>query len=168
MKDLSPPTIAVLTYREEPGPSDLDGVRKIVESTDFFTREERDIALELVVERLTKGEKSGYLFLFAEGPEVVIGYSCFGPIMGTSASYDLYWLAVLADFRGAGIGKMLLALSEKAIARRGGKRIYADTASRDQYAPTRAFYLACGYREEARLIDFYAPGDGKVIYVKAL
>lgn len=157
-----------LTYREEPAPSDLDWVGKIVESTDFFTREERDIALELVAERLAKGENSGYLFLFAEGPQGVVGYSCFGPIMGTVASYDLYWLAVHDRCRGVGIGKRLLALSEKAIARRGGKRIYADTASREQYAPTRAFYLACGYREEARLIDFYAPGDGKVIYVKAL
>ncbi|MDI6725523.1 MAG: GNAT family N-acetyltransferase [Smithellaceae bacterium] len=168
MNDLSPPMIESLAFREEPEPSDLDWVRKIVESTDFFTREERDIALELVEERLTKGEKSGYLFLFAEGPQGVVGYSCFGPIMGTIASYDLYWLAVHDRCQGVGIGKILLGLSEKAIALRGGKRIYADTASRDQYAPTRAFYLACGYREEARLIDFYSPGDGKVIYVKAL
>jgi hypothetical protein len=25
-----------------------------------------------------------------------------------------------------------------------------------------------GYREEARLADFYGPGDGKIVYAKAL
>jgi len=48
------------------------------------------------------------------------------------------------------------------------KRIYADTSSSDRYAPTRGFYKRMGFAEQARLPDFYAPGDGKVIYVKAL
>ena len=50
----------------------------------------------------------------------------------------------------------------------GGRRVYVDTSSRDQYEPTRAFYRACGYAEVARLDHFYADGDGKVIFVKAL
>jgi hypothetical protein len=50
----------------------------------------------------------------------------------------------------------------------GGRRIYIETSSRAQYEPTRGFYLKCGYRQETILEDFYAPGDGKVIYVKAL
>ena len=33
---------------------------------------------------------------------------------------------------------------------------------------TRGFYQRLGFTEEARLTDFYGPGDGKVIYVKAL
>ena len=54
------------------------------------------------------------------------------------------------------------------MAARGARRVYVDTSSRSQYEPTRAFYLACGYAREAFLADFYAPGDGKVIFVKAL
>jgi hypothetical protein len=46
--------------------------------------------------------------------------------------------------------------------------VYAETSSRPQYEPTRSFYRACGYRLEARLEDFYAPGDGKVIFLKVL
>jgi hypothetical protein len=37
-----------------------------------------------------------------------------------------------------------------------------------QYASTRAFYEDCGYRLEAVLADFYAAGDGKVVYCKSL
>jgi hypothetical protein len=43
-----------------------------------------------------------------------------------------------------------------------------ETSSRPLYEPTRRFYLACGYRLEAQLEDFYAPGDGKVIFLKVL
>jgi len=50
----------------------------------------------------------------------------------------------------------------------GARRVYADTSARPQYAPTRAFYEASGYAPTAFLEDFYAPGDGKVIYVKVL
>ena len=43
-----------------------------------------------------------------------------------------------------------------------------DTSTSDRYAGTRGFYQRMGFHEEARLTDFYGPGDGKIIYVKAL
>ena len=46
--------------------------------------------------------------------------------------------------------------------------MYLDTSGRAQYAPTRAFYERKGYRVAARLEDFFAPGDDKVIYVRTL
>jgi hypothetical protein len=47
-------------------------------------------------------------------------------------------------------------------------RVYAETSTRAQYARTRSFYFACGYRFATELPDFYAPGDGKAVYVKVL
>ncbi len=157
-----------LTFRDTLNPPDTEHVRAIVQSTGFFSPAEVEIAVELAIERLVKGLDSGYHFLFAEQNNRVVGYSCFGPIPGAQASIDLYWIAVHNDFRGAGIGKKLMAESERAIKRLGGRRIYVETSSREQYQPTRAFYLACGYQQEALLKDFYAPGDSKVIYVKAI
>lgn len=158
-----------IVYREEPLPSDLQGVRKIVASSNFFSKEELDIAFELVEERLLKGVSSGYHFLFAENGEgQMIGYACFGSIPGTRESYDLYWIAVENDVRGSGLGKEILGKVEQRIVALGGKRIYVETSSREQYEPTRAFYSKCGYLKEAELKDFYSPGDAKSIYVKAL
>jgi len=158
----------MLTWREEVKATDVLAVREIVESSGFFSREEVDVAVELVEERINKGPRSGYHFVFAEENERVVGYTCFGPIACTTGSYDLYWIAVHNDCRCRGLGRFLLERTEPIIARMGGRRIYIETSSRAQYEPTRGFYLKCGYRQETILEDFYAPGDGKVIYVKAL
>lgn len=160
----SVPTI----YREAVRETDADAVRSILDSSGFFSAEEIGIALELVNERLARGPGSGYHFLFAERSGKVMGYTCFGPIPGTAASFDLYWIAVHNESRRRGAGKILLERSEKIMSRMGGKRIYIETSSRDQYKPTRVFYEKCGYRAEAHIADFYAPEDAKIIYVKVL
>jgi ribosomal protein S18 acetylase RimI-like enzyme len=72
------------------------------------------------------------------------------------------------NYRGQGLGRQLLEASEKAIKKLKGERIYIETSSRDQYIPTRAFYTSCHYQAEAILKDFYAPGDSKYIFVRAI
>lgn len=158
----------VFTFREDPRPSDIEAVRRIVVSTGFFNEEEIDIAAELVEERIKRGLASGYLFLFAEQDGEVMGYTCYGPISGTRRSFDLYWIAVHESCRGRGLGKGLMAKTESLIAAQGGGRVYAETSSREQYGPTRRFYESCGYVAEAVIKDFYDVGDSKVIYVKVV
>ncbi len=154
--------------RDQPRPDDRPRVRQLLEATGFFSAAEVGIAVELVDDWLARGDASGYHFLLADRDGRPEGYSCFGPIPLTRGSFDLYWIAVHPDRQGSGLGRALLAESETRIRAAGGTRVYVDTSSRAQYTPTRAFYEACGYRPEAVLEDFYAPGDGKVIYAKVL
>lgn len=156
-----------LLFRYEPSETDTTAIRDIVASTGFFNAEEIDIAVELVEERLAHGEKSGYHFVFAQTPEGrVIGYACYGPISGTKSSFDLYWIAVRDDQRGKGLGAVIMEKAESAMAAMGAVRVYAETSSRAQYKPTRAFYEKQGYVQTALMEDFYAEGDGKVVFVK--
>lgn len=155
-------------YRYEITPADREAVRKIVASTGFFNAEEVEIAVELVDERLAKGPASGYHFVFAESEEGTVGYACYGHIAGTAASFDLFWIAVDASLHRAGLGRRLLAESERLIFEAGGRRVYVETSNRPQYAPTRAFYERCDYQLDAVLKEFYGPGDDKCIYVKAI
>jgi ribosomal protein S18 acetylase RimI-like enzyme len=157
-----------IIWREDPSPSDADIVKDIVTSSGFFSRDELEVAVELVLERLNKGLSSGYHFVFAEVGKEVIGYSCFGPIPCTTESYDIYWIAVQEKLRGSGLGREILERVERKISDMGGKRIYVETSSREQYSPTRSFYMRCGYKEESTLRDFYSPGDHKVIFLKVL
>jgi len=146
----------------------MDRVREIVVSSGFFSEAEIEVAVELVQERLNKGVESGYYFLFAEQDQKVAGYSCFGPIPCTVESYDIYWIAVQQELRRSGLGVEILKNVEERIREMGGKRIYVETSSRQQYRPTRSFYSRCGYRREATLENFYSSGDHKVIYLRVL
>jgi GNAT superfamily N-acetyltransferase len=158
-----------MQWRYEVRPEDREAVRRIVHSSGFFSPQEIDVAVELVDERLCRGEASEYYFVFADDTQGrTWGYTCYGPITVTQGSFDLYWIAVDHEYRGRGLGKRLLAESERLIAAAGGRRVYIETSTKHQYTPTRRFYERCGYPLEAVLKEFYAPGDDKAIYVKAL
>jgi GNAT superfamily N-acetyltransferase len=154
--------------RETLEPADVEAVRALVAATGMFNAEEVAIAAELVEETLRRGKASGYEFVMATEAGRLVGYACFGRIEGTQASFDLYWIAVEPGLQGRGLGQRLLARSEARVREAGGGRLYVDTAGRAQYEPTRRFYARAGYRVDAQLADFYAPGDAKLIFVKAL
>lgn len=155
-----------ISIRSLPRESDSQAIRAIVTSSGFFSAAEIDVAVELIDDRLTRGEKSDYRFLFADLEGELVGYTCYGEIACTVGSYDLYWIAVHEKCRGLGLGKRLDDQTVRAIAAIGGRRVYAETSGKAQYEPTRAFYRACGYFEEGRFKDFYAPGDDKVVFTK--
>jgi GNAT superfamily N-acetyltransferase len=157
-----------LEFRYDVRPEDRDTVRRLVESTGVFSPVEIDVAVELVDDGLKRGRQSDYHFVFAEHGGQTVGYTCYGPIALTAASFDLYWIAVDKTMHGRSIGRLLLERTEELIGQAGGRQVYIETSNRHQYAPTRGFYLRCGYDQEALLKDFYAAGDDKVIYVKTL
>lgn len=153
-------------FRETPQQEDVAAVGQMITSCDMFYPMEIEIALELIVERLQRGEESGYHFVFAEDLQDVLGYCCYGPIPMTDARYDLYWIAVHQSLHGRGIGKALMAYTESAIWNRKGKRIYVETSSRSPYDNTRAFYIRMGYVVDAVLKDYYQDGDDKIVFSK--
>jgi acetoin utilization deacetylase AcuC-like enzyme/N-acetylglutamate synthase-like GNAT family acetyltransferase len=157
-----------LEWRSTVMAEDVGRVRSLAASTGFFNAAEVEIAAELVTERLAKGMRSGYHFILAERGSGLVAYACYGPIEGTQTSFDLYWIAVAPEEQGKGLGVQVFTRAEAAMRKAGAKRIYVDTSTTDRYAGTRGFYQRMGFAEDARLPDFYGPGDGKVIYVKEL
>jgi len=157
-----------IKFRQNVKPEDIEHVREIVVSTGFFYDFEIPVAVELVEDRIAEGEESGYFFIFAEVEGKTVSYSCYGPIAGTDAGYDLYWIVTHNDYRGLGIGKKLLDETHKVVKNRGGRYIIAETSSLEKYTPTRQFYEKNNYDKEAIIKDFYLTGDDKVIYVKRL
>ncbi len=105
---------------------------------------------------------------FVEADDTCVAFSCFGKIPCTDERYRIYWLAVDNSVRFEGIGSALLSETEKVIAERGGKRIYLETSTREQYQPTRDFYRKCRYIAEAKLENYFYDGDGMVMYSKII
>jgi ribosomal protein S18 acetylase RimI-like enzyme len=158
----------MITFRNEVRPQDVGIVRDIIISSGFFYDFEIPVAVELVQDRLDLGEQSDYHFLFAELDGKTVSYSCFGPIAATEGSFDLYWIATHNDYRGKGIGNLLIGETHRTIREMGGRIVIAETSTLEKYTPTRAFYDRIGYSKEAQIDDFYKEGDGKVFYVKRL
>lgn len=159
---------AAVRYRSRATAADVPALRRLVAATGVFYPRERAIAVELLRERLARGARSGYSFFFAERGGELLGYAAWGRVPLTERSYDLYWIAVAPAAQREGLGQALLARVEAAVAARGGGGLYIETSSRRVYDRARRFYRDAGYRQVARLRDFYAPGDHKVMFCKVI
>lgn len=157
-----------VTFRNEALPEDRKSLQQILLSTGIFHPYEMDVAMELLDDRLKKGVKSDYLFVFADVAGTLAGYACYGPITVTDRRFDLYWIAVGKEMQGLGIGGMLLDRVEKHIAELGGTYVVVETSSRDVYKATREFYRKHCYLEAARIPQYYSDTDDKVVFMKAL
>jgi ribosomal protein S18 acetylase RimI-like enzyme len=171
-----------------------DRIAEILRATGAFREPEVDVALELFDETFTTaplragadappvaaragaasspGTDSpfpldGYFFLGAFTPEdELIGYACYGATPDTDRTWDLYWIAVDPSAQGTGSGTTLLSEVERRLLGLNARMLVVETSSRSDYAPTRGFYLARGYGEAARVRDFYAPADDRIIFTK--
>lgn len=139
-------------------------LREILDATSVFRPDEVNVALEL----LDEAAAGDYEFVGGFESEDLIGYACFGPTPATDRTFDLYWIAVDPRWQGHGLGSRLLNAVEQRLRERGARMLVAETSSRTEYAPTRQFYLARGYREAARVRDFYEVADDRVIFTKSL
>jgi len=147
--------------------ADREAILAMLRDTRFFRDNELEIAREVLDDALAKPGAS-YHSHTAVVDGVPGGWVCFGDTPCTVGTYDVYWLVTAPSCQGRGVGRALMAFAEKEIHRLGGHLVVVETAGRAQYNPTRRFYSRIGYRESARLPDFYAPGDDKIIYLKAL
>jgi GNAT superfamily N-acetyltransferase len=159
-------------------PGDRDRVSELLVATAAFSDDEISVALELFdlchPERAQRVEGSApavsdYEFIGAyDDDDRLLGYACFGPTPATEGTYDLYWLAVDPAAQGRGAGRGLVRWVEQELAARGARLLVVETSSRADYAHTREFYARGGYAEAARVRDFYASDDDRIILTTRL
>ncbi|HUI63616.1 MAG TPA: GNAT family N-acetyltransferase [Bacteroidota bacterium] len=140
----------------------------LLERTDVFTKEEISIALELIDSVLENPAQRDYIIRVSEEEAKVEGYYCIGPTPATDGTYDLYWIAVDPALHGKGVGKRLDEHALDLVRQMGGRLLIAETSSQPKYEKTRSFYVARGYKELARIREYYRPGDDLVVYGRYL
>ena len=148
-------------------PSHRGRVAEILRSTANFRDEEVDVALELFDASFSDDD---YVFVgaFSRRESGMVGFACYGPSMATDRTYDLYWIAVDHAAQGTGCGSVLLAEVERRLEALHARMLVIETSSRSDYTATRGFYLKRGYVEAARVREFYAPDDDRIILTKRL
>jgi ribosomal protein S18 acetylase RimI-like enzyme len=151
--------------------SNRSRLAELLVATGAFHPDEIEIALSLFDFEMTRpasDEVADYEFVGAFEDDRLAGYACYGPTPATEGTYDLYWLAVHPEAQGRGIGRALVHAVETKLVARGGRLLLVETSSRADYAGTRQFYARSGYTEAARVRDFYAPADDRILLTTRL
>ncbi|MUM76459.1 GNAT family N-acetyltransferase [Pseudodesulfovibrio sp. F-1] len=161
-----------IVYDDQLAVEDVRALCALTAETRFFSEEEVLIVEELAWAAITGGEESGYHFLLArpeaDTPVSAAGFACFGPVPCTKGSWDLYWIVVDQAMQGRGLGRRILRECERRMLAMGVRKVFVETSSREQYAPTRSFYESCGYRLESRMMDYYDRGEDCLVYTRSL
>ena len=148
-------------------PADRASVAAIIASVELFSPAEKDVALEVLDSYLAHpGRDYVALGAFTQR-NALLGYACYGPTPCTAGTWDLYWIAVSGEARGRGIGTVLMEEIERRLVQLHARLVLIETSSRADYEPTRGFYERRGYEVVARVPDFYAPGDDRVIFARS-
>ena len=148
-------------------------VRGILERSGAFAADEVAVALELFDDAFPadpgRAPSDDYEFVGVyDAGGGLRGYACWGATPGAERTFDLYWIAVDPGAQGAGGGTLLLAEVERRLAGRRARMVVVETSSRPEYEGARGFYARRGYAEAARVREFYAPGDDRIILTKRI
>jgi ribosomal protein S18 acetylase RimI-like enzyme len=147
---------------------DRTSVIELVTATGNFSDAERAIAEELIDIYTDQPDQKDYFAYVATLEGAVAGFLILGPTPATSGTYDMYWIAVHPMFYGRGVAQALDSFAVQFVRDRKGYWLIAETSGQSNYDRTRAFYQKQGYREVARIPDYYKPNDDLVIYGKRL
>jgi len=96
------------------------------------------------------------------------GVAYYAPERMADGTWNLHLLAVAAAAQGHGRGSALVGYVETDLRSAGARVLLIETSGVPDFAAQRRFYRGLGYRKEARIQDFYATGDDKVIFWKEL
>ncbi|MGH9870696.1 MAG: GNAT family N-acetyltransferase [Candidatus Polarisedimenticolia bacterium] len=148
--------------------ADREPLRGILERTAAFSQPEIRVAMELIEHALTRPGQTDYDFRCIEHDGALAGYMCYGEVPLSDRCWDLYWIAIDPASQGAGLGMAMVRFMESDLRERRARKVFIETGGKTSYGATRGFYEAAGYREIARIPDFFAVGDDKVIFGKDL
>jgi ribosomal protein S18 acetylase RimI-like enzyme len=149
-------------------PSDTDALVELTAGTGFFKPHELDTLREVLDDYHAGDAELGHrAFAWEEGGRI-LGYVYHAPAAMTDRTWYLYWIAVAADQQGRGLGGRLLRFVEDDVRDQDGRLLLIETSSTPHYDPTRRFYRKYGYDQIATLPDYYADGDGMVVFSKRI
>lgn len=102
-------------------------------------------------------------YLVDEHEGTVVGYGGVRALQG-SADADIQTIALLAEHRGRGRGRMLLRALLSAAVARGAREVFLEVRADNPAAE--GLYLAEGFEEIARRPHYYQPDDVDAIVMR--
>ena len=146
-------------------PDDTDAILALANKLEMFDTD----GLELIKASVTNylGGNSNDIWFSAKENELVGVIYCTPEPM-TRGTWNVLMLLVDPDRQRQGYGSALISYVEQLLRDRGKRLLIVETSSLDEFEPACKFYSKCGFNEEARIRNFYAAEEDKIIFSKAL
>lgn len=113
-------------------------------------------------------DDSNDLWLTCELDNIPIGFCYATPEALTEGTWNMLAIAVLPSSQNRGAGSALTNHLEELLRQRDTRIPIADTSGSDAFKSARNFYHKNAFIQEARIHDFWADGDDKIIFWKKL
>lgn len=143
---------------------DIVALQEVLKGTELFPSE---MLPDMVSGYLTDDESTD-IWLTCEAKGKAIGFCYAVPEELAEGAWNMLAIAVLPTQQGGGCGGAIAKHLEAELRERGQRILIADTSGANEFARTREFYRKNGYTEEARIRDFWATGDDKIVFWKSL
>jgi ribosomal protein S18 acetylase RimI-like enzyme len=147
--------------------NDSAAVAELVIAAGLFPADEVELLHTMMADYFGGNHEKGHMCLIDVEDEP-LGIVYYQPELATDRTWNVTMIGVRRDVQGQGRGAALMQYVERMLQADGQRMIVVDTSSSPDFALTRAFYAKCGYEEEARIRDFWAAGDDKIVFRKVL
>jgi ribosomal protein S18 acetylase RimI-like enzyme len=148
---------------------DTTALIALAEATGLFQPDQLNEVSAMLADYFASQDSSDRFWLTdAEENDGLLGIAYCELERMTEGTWNLQLIAIRPDRQGQGRGAALLRHVEQQLAADGGRILLVETSGLPEFDRTRAFYLKCGYGEEARIRDFYQAGEDKIVYRKVL
>lgn len=149
-------------------PADAAAIIALSVAAGIFPANETEALSKVLADYFGGNLDDGHRWVTDEEEGELHGVAYCAPDLMADRTWYLYMIAVRPDFQGRGRGTALMQHVETALRASGDRLLLVETSGLPNYECTRAFYAKCGYEKEARIRDFYAAGDDKVVFRKVL
>ena len=107
-----------------------------------------------------------WLIDLEEGKSIGVAY--YAEETFANGVFNLLLIGVHPDYQRKGRGTELLRHIEEELRAKGGRILIIETSGLESFEATRTFYKKNGYDREARIREYYNPGEDKIVFRKAL
>lgn len=143
--------------------TDVPRLSIVLDQTKVFPSE---MLSDMLAPSLSGDTEAFWLTCHFKGEPVGLCYTV--PEEMADGTWNTLALAVRPDCQGKGFGAALVAAAEAYLHDKRQRILIVDTSGTETFTMSRKFYAGIGYEEEAHIRDFWADGDDKVTFRKAL
>jgi GNAT superfamily N-acetyltransferase len=149
-------------------PGDAPAVAALAVASELFPPEEAGFVDGALTGFFAGDSADGRSWVVDEVDGELVGTAYYEPVTATDRTWQLLMIGVRRDRHRQGRGTALLRHVEEDLRARGQRLLLVETSALPAFDRARAFYLASGYDEEARVRDYFEVGDDMVLFRRAL